>query len=51
MFLKDLEAEIQNMVIIKFTDDTNGKKGGLGIPNENKCRVEAWRENLNHKRE
>lgn len=31
LFLNDLEAKIQNVVIIKFTDDTNGKKGGLGI--------------------
>lgn len=51
MFLRDLEAKIQNVGVIKFTDDTNGKKGGLGIPNGNKCGVEAWRENLEHKRE
>lgn len=37
------------MVIIKFTDDTGGKKHGLRIPNGNKCRVEAWKENLHHK--
>lgn len=51
LFLRDLEAKIQNVGVIKFTDDTNGKKGGLGIPNGNKCGVEAWRENLEHKRE
>lgn len=37
------------MVIIKFTDDTNEKKHGVRIPNGNKCRVEAWKEHLNHK--
>lgn len=37
------------MVIVKFTDDTNGKKDGLGIPNKSTCRVEAWGEHLNRK--
>ena len=37
------------MVIIKFTDDTDGKKHGIRIPNGSKCRVETWEEHPNHK--